>query len=446
MTTSIFSKRSLLASSAMAGLLISQGANASMGNLATTYGLLPSDMASAQSYSLFNTQVSAAYYNPAALALSPKGNLTVGMLQATPALTVTSNGGENAPVRSGNVLEAEQTNTALFGMKTNITSLTKFQKPVYLAVIGGVEQYGSEMLAFESESSNQGQFMQYGQKPLFLAASAAVNVMDGVDVGFGLRVTLHANASLTLETDLAGNTSSENPVVSAEPVFIPVFGAHFDMDQLMCQDQANCQWSGLDLAVAYRGSSNTQTTVDATATIPGTVSDPGLPLVVNTLDAYQPMILSFGANYQLMENWNVAATLEYQNWSKLSEELEKDTVKDQANLKFDDVFIPRVGSRYNYNDTLTVSAGVSYEMSSLASTTSDEVNLFDNDRVVLAAGFTQMYTQTKFLAFPLQIDGAYQYHHLVERDFSLSSNGTVFESVTTGGDAHVFSMSLSMMF
>jgi long-subunit fatty acid transport protein len=444
MTTQYSSTRKLAAGAA--ALLLAHGAQASMGNLATTYGLLPTDMASAQSYSLFNTQVSAAYYNPAALALSPKGNLTVGMLQATPSLTVESNGGPNAPVRNGSVLEADQTKTALFGMKTNITSLTKFKKPVYLAVIGGVEQYGAEMLAFESESSNEGQFMQYGQKPLFLAASGAMNLMDGVDLGFGLRVTLHANATLTLETDLAGNTSSENPNVSAEPVFIPVFGAHFDMDKLLCNEQSGCQWSGLDLAVAYRGSSNTQTTVDATATIPGTVTDPGLPLVVNTLDAYQPMILSFGANYQLLDNLNVAATLEYQNWSKLTDELEKDTVKDQANLKFDDVIIPRVGSRFDFNDTLTISAGVSYETSALASSISDEVNLFDNDRLVVAAGFTQMYTQTKFLAFPLQIDGAYQYHHLVERDFSLSSNGTVFENVTTGGDAHVFSMSLSMMF
>lgn len=444
MNVRLTSKKTLMAGAA--ALALSQGAHASMGNLATTYGLLPVDMATAQSYSLFNTQVSAAYYNPAALALSSKGNLTLGMLQATPALTVDSNGGENAPVRSGNVLESEQTETMLFGMKTNITSLTKFQKPVYLAVIGGVEQYGSEMLAFESESSNEGQFMQYGQKPLFLAVSGAMNLMDGIDLGLGMRVTLHANATLTLETDLAGNTSSENPNVSAEPVFIPIAGAHFDMDQLLCEKDASCMWSGLDLAVSYRGSSNTQTTVDATATIPGTVSDPGLPLVVNTLDAYQPMILSFGANYQLAEGWDVAATLEYQNWSALTDELKKDTVKDQAGLKFDDTFIPRVGSRYDFNDTLRLSAGVSYETSSLATTTSDEVNLFDNDRLVVAAGFTQMYTQTKFLAFPLQIDGAYQYHHLVERDFSLSSNGTVFENVTTGGDAHVFSMSLSMMF
>ncbi len=201
-----------------------------MGNIATTYGLLPSDMATSQSYSLFSDQVSAAYYNPAALAQDTKGQLTIGMLQATPELEVKTTGGANPPVRSGSVLESDQTETVLFGMKTNLTSLTKFNKPIYLALIGGVEKYGLEMLSFESDTSREGQFMQYGQKPLFLAASLGANVIDGVDVGFGLRITLHANAEMHLETDLAGNTNNEKVNVSAEPILIPLFGVNVNME------------------------------------------------------------------------------------------------------------------------------------------------------------------------------------------------------------------------
>lgn len=426
-------------------------AQASMGNLATTYGLLPSDMATSQSYSLFSDQVSAAYYNPAALAQDTKGQLTLGMLQATPELEVKTTGGNNPPVRSGSVLESDQTETVLFGMKTNLTSLTKFNKPIYLALIGGVEKYGLEMLSFESETSREGQFMQYGQKPLFLAVSVGGNVIKGVDVGFGLRVTLHANAQMVLETDLAGNTSNEKVNVSAEPVLIPLFGLSIDMETLFCnqapEETAGCLLKGLDLAISYRGESNTQTQVDANATIPGTVPAPGLPLVVNTLDAYQPMILSMGAKYQLTPAWDVAATLEYQNWSNLTSELKSDTIKDQANLKFEDTFIPRVGSRYQFNDTLTISSGLSYETSPLSSTESVDVNLFDNDRAVVSFGLTQLYTDTKFLAFPLRIDAAYQYHMLMDRDFVLSEqNESQYETVNTNGAAHVLSFSLSMTF
>ena len=441
--------KKILFTTILATSFISQWAQASMGNLATTYGLLPSDMATSQSYSLFTDQVSAAYYNPAALVNDTKGQLTIGMLQATPELEVKTTGGNNPPVRSGSVLESDQTETVLFGMKTNVTSLTKFNKPIYLALIGGVEKYGLEMLAFESDTSREGQFMQYGQQPLFLAASVGANVIDGVDVGFGIRVTLHASATVEMDSTLAGETSNEKVNVGAEPVLIPLAGVNVKLGEFLCDDNAsaNCFFQNLDLAFSYRGESNTQTQIDATATIPGTINSPGLPLVVNTLDAYQPMILSFGAKYNLTPQWDVAATLEYQAWSALTDELKKDTVKDQANLSFSDTYIPRLGSRYQYSDTLNISAGLSYETSPLDSTESLDVNVFDNDRLTASIGLTQLYTDTKFLAFPLRIDAAYQFHQLMDRDFTLSESTELqYETVTTSGLAHVFSVSLSMMF
>lgn len=420
---------------------------ASMGNLATTFGLLPTDMATAQSYSLFNGQVSASYYNPAALAQDNKGSLTMGLLQATPSLKVKTTGGNNPPVRSGSVLESEQTEALILGMKANLTSLSKFKTPLYFGLIGGIEKYGQEMLAFNSSTSREGQFMQYGQKPLFLAGSVAAGIYDGVDIGFGLRLTLHANATMKLETDLAGNTTEEQMNVSAKPEFVPLFGMNIDLNTLVCAQATECLWKDLDLAMSYRSESNTKTKVDATAVIPGTVSNPGLPLVVSALDAYQPMILSFGAKYQLNTRWDLAVTFEHQNWASLTNKLQSDTINDQANLVFSNTSISRIGSRYQYNKALNLSAGLSYEESPLKSTESQDVNLFDNDRMVASFGFTQVYENTPILAFPLRIDGAYQYHHLKQRDFTLSSlNESQYETVTTSGNAHVLSLSFAMMF
>ena len=439
----------LLGCVVFSALLSSHSALASMGNIATTYGLLPQDMATSQSFSLFSDQVSASYYNPASLALSERGELTFGLMQATPSLEVKSNGGANPPQRNGRVLESDQTETMLFGMKTNLTSLTKFKTPVYLAMMAGVEKYGLEMLAFESNSSQEGQFMQYGQKPLFLSVSAAANVMSGFHLGLGVRVTLHAKATMVLESDLAGNTNSEELEVSAEPVFIPLLGAYFDLGQLLCDPEAPCMWQGLDIGLSYRGESDTQTKVNANATIPGTIPDPGLPLIVTTLDAYQPMIVSLGARYQLTDNWQLATTVEYQNWAELENELKDDTIKDQANLAFKDAIVPRIGARYSYQPNMHFLMGLSYEESVLEDGLSADVNLFDNDRYILGAGINYEYGDTQFLAFPLRIDAAYQYHYLAERDFVLSSNEVTtspYESVTTSGDAHVVSLSVSMMF
>ncbi|MFY0700152.1 MAG: outer membrane protein transport protein [Bermanella sp.] len=433
----------------LGGLLASTPVVASMGNIATTYGLLPQDIATAQSFSLFSEQVSASYYNPASLALSERGELTFGFLQATPSLEVTSNGGANPPQRNGTVLESNQTETVLFGMKTNLTSLTKFKTPVYLALMAGVEKYGLEMLAFESNTSQEGQFMQYGQKPLFLSISAAANVMPGFHLGGGVRVTLHAKANMVLESDLAGNTNSEELDVSAEPVFIPLLGAYMDLGEIICDNESPCLWQGLDIALSYRGESDTQTKVNATATIPGTIPNPGLPLVVNTLDAYQPTIVSLGARYQLTPSWQVATTLEYQNWAELENKLKDDTIKDQAGLSFKDAFVPRIGARYEYAPLTHLLMGLSYEESVLENGLSQDVNLFDNDRFILGLGVTHEYADTHFLAFPLRIDAAYQYHHLAERDFTLSSDEVAtspYESVTASGNAHVVSLSFSMMF
>jgi long-subunit fatty acid transport protein len=442
-------KLQLATSLTAAALTLSATTHASMGNLATTYGLLPSDMATAQSFSLFNTQASAAYYNPASLASSEHSEITLGILNASPSLTAVSNGGANPPVRTGDVLNNTQTESVLVGMKTNLTSLTKFKKPVYLGLIAGVEHYGLEMLAFESSTSKEGQFMQYGQKPLFVAASGGMEVIPGLNLGAGARITLHANASMSLESDLGGNTSNEELNVNATPILIPLLGVTADLDKLLCSGQSACWAEGISAAVSVRGKSNTQTTVEANAVIPGTIPEPGLPLNLKTLDAYQPIIVSTGVEYQLGEQLDLAATFEYQNWSSLTEELSKDTVKDQADLTFSDIIIPRIGAKYAVNQDLKLTAGFSYDLSPLDSSSSDNVNLFDNDRMVFAGGASYLMRDTRWLAYPLRVDAGYQYHNLIERDFTLTASDapvSPYESITTGGNAHVFSFSVSMNF
>jgi long-chain fatty acid transport protein len=424
-------------------------AQASTGNLATTYGLLPSDISSAQAFSLFNTQSSAAYYNPASLASSDQGEITLGLLNAAPSLTAKTNGGANPPLRSGDVLNNTHTESVLLGMKTNLTSLTKFKKPVYVGLIAGIESYGSEMLAFDSTTSKEGQFMQYGQQPLFMAISVGAEVVPGLNMGAGVRITLHASATLDLETDLGGNTSNEELEVSAEPVLIPLFGMTADLDSLLCDKKNDCWAKGVTAAISIRGSSDTQTTVESTAVIPGTIPEPGLPLNVTALDAYQPIIVSTGAQYRFNPKLDLALTLEYQNWSSLTDELKSDTIYDQAELSFSDIIIPRLGAKYAYNPDLNLTAGFSYDTSPLDNGSSDNVNLFDNDRMVFATGASYFMRDTQWLAFPLRIDAAYQYHYLIERDFTLTASDapvSPYESITAGGSVHVFSMSASMNF
>jgi len=155
------------------GVLVQSVALASMGNIGTTYGVLPSDIASAQALSLFNDQVSATYYNPAALAKDPRGELTTGLMHAEHELRAKSLGGADAPIRNGDVLQDSPSQQILLGMKTDLTSLTQYNHPIYFGLMLGVEKYGEEMLAFDSSTSQQGQYFEYGRQPLFLNLGGA---------------------------------------------------------------------------------------------------------------------------------------------------------------------------------------------------------------------------------------------------------------------------------
>ncbi|MFY9180360.1 MAG: aromatic hydrocarbon degradation protein, partial [Venatoribacter sp.] len=224
-------------SAMMAGIAfsMSMGAQASMGNLGTTYGVLPTDVATAQGLSMFNTQMSSLYYNPSYMVKDPHGGLTAGLMHAAPSLQLESQGGA-APLSrdGGNVLNNTPSQHVLLGMKTNLSSLTTMQHPVYFGVVVGVEKYGMEMLAFESGTSSEGQFLEYDRQPLFLLLGGATNLWRGIDVGASARVTLHAESKLSATSTLAGVTSNEKLGVSAKPDIRPTAGLTIDWGKTVC--------------------------------------------------------------------------------------------------------------------------------------------------------------------------------------------------------------------
>src|SRR5699024_2110534 len=159
--------------------MLSSPVLASMGGTATTYGLMPSDIASAQALSLFNTNVSAAYYNPAALAIDPRGELTGSAFNAENDLNTTSpdphydGGGQDGPSRR-----------LVIGMNPGLSSPLKsgiLQRPLYLRIIAGVEKDGKQLLSSNSSAKGNGpQYLQYGRQPLFLTVSVGTKLWRGI--------------------------------------------------------------------------------------------------------------------------------------------------------------------------------------------------------------------------------------------------------------------------
>lgn len=431
-----------------AALSAGGAAHASMGSIATTYGILPSDVGTAQALSLFNDRISATYYNPANLVKDPSGELTAGLLHAEPELRVEQLGGnQNAPQRSGTVLEDDRAQQVVIGLKTDLSDLTVYDHPINFGLMAGVEKFGRELLAFESRKAEEGQFLQYGRQPLFISASVGTRIWRGINAGLGTRVTLHADANLEATTTTAGETSDEKLNVDTKPFIRVIAGVSMDMGETFCPE-GSCWYDGLEFAAAYRTLSNTKTGVNADVDVDGIAGT--IPLRISTIDSYQPETYTAGLQYRFGD-LRVGATAEFQRWEQLSRELRtSDTIKDDANTQFKDIVIPRLGVEYDFTRLFSVMGGVAYEESPLESERNPEVNYMDNDRIVAGIGARYCFCRLPIIAHPVTVGVAYQYQRLQERDFELVNNeGTSDESiefVRADGDVHVVTGSITMRF
>lgn len=443
-STSRFSARALTLAVAAASTTLSVPTSASMGNIGTTYGVMPVDVATAQSLSMFNNQVSATYYNPASLTRDERGELTAGILHAEQELRSTN------PNANGDVVSSSPSQHVLIGMKTNLGSLTRFDHPIYLGFIAGVEKYGKEMLAFDSRTSTSGQFLQYGKEPLFLNLGGATPVWRGISVGASARITLDATANLNAVSTLGGETSRERLAVNAEPQIKTILGTTIDLGSTFCPE-SSCFLQGWETAFTYRTKSSASTTVDSNIIVTQTIPDPGLSLAVTTIDSFQPETFGFGAQYR-GENWRLGGSIEQQNWSELSSEFAGDTIKNQSTIpasdriRFDDTLIPRIGAEFDLNKNFSVRGGVAYEESPLKSTRNPEINYLDTDKIVVGLGISATYDRTRLLAYPVRLDLGYQYQQLQERNFTLVDFDGAETSVTADGDIHVISGSVTLKF
>ena len=442
---------------------------AALGTVATNFGLTPSDTASAQALSMFSNQPSAVYYNPAYLARDRKGAMSAGFVFTEQELTAKGWQKPDRIILDGDVIEDDSNYNVILGFKTDLSSMLKSDRAMVLGFMLGAERSGYNLLSFNSSAQATPQSLRYGQQSLFLSVGAGLNVVPGIDVGAASRITLAADAALNAQTDLAGNTQQESVLVSAKPSIQPILSANINWGQLACPDDKYCWLNGLETALAYRYESSYKASVNAVALANNAAT---IPLVLNTIDAYQPETFSAGVQYNFYKI-RLAASAEYQLWSGLNDAFRSDTVKDQANLKFKDIVVPRAGFELRLDNTFSIIGGVSYEQSPLETLSSLDVNYVDNDRIVLGIGFSYLIEQALFLSQPVRMDFGYQYHILQDRDFLLAttqgaSNQTgmgnggsggcpsnpapgmadkvLCEGVTSGGNVHVLNASINLSF
>lgn len=426
---------------------------AGAGDAATTYGLGPVNVGSAQAFSVFDSGAWATYYNPAALARSPEGEVTAVIQYGDQELRARSRGGSAPFERGNNVLSDQSSELLLLGIKTRMAGTSDGGgTPVYLGINVGVDEFTSNALPFAANTSEEGQFLRFQSQPLFLSLGGAIgNLLHGVDVGVSARLTLAAKARLEAVSDLAGNTDSERLSLEAEPSLSPSVGANIRLNDVLCGSQA-CLPFGLkpELALFWRDESSYDVDVDANVVIPGVIPEPGLDLALTTLDTFQPRVYGVGLLLPI-NKFELVATVERQQWSRLEKEFAGDTVRNQADLKFSDITVTRLGARYQWDDALTLYGGIAIEDSPLKSRQSQDVNFLDTDRLIVGVGADYRINNTPIIGRPLVLSIAYQYQQLDDADFDLTSinsptDPAPYETVRADGDVHVISGSLSLRF
>ena len=98
-----------------------------------------------------------------------------------------------------------------------------------------MEKYGKELLAFSSNTSESGQFLEYGKEPLFLNIGAATTIWRGIDAGISARITLEAKADLDAISNLAGETQRERLSVNAEPSVKSIVSTSINWGKTFCR-------------------------------------------------------------------------------------------------------------------------------------------------------------------------------------------------------------------
>ena len=191
--------------------------------------------------------------------------------------------------------------------------------------------------------------------------------------------------------------------------------------------------------------------MDGNFVIPGTIPEPGISLSFMTIDSYQPEVFGGSLLFPLGDDFEVTLSVEQHKWSKLGEKFAGDTVRDQANLEFRDITVPRAGIRYNWSDRLTLVGGLSVEESPLTGRESQDVNFLDSDRAIIGLGGSYRFNDVPAISLPVEVGFGYQYQQLDEREFDLTSRNSPsdpapYETVRADGEVHVFSGSVELAF
>jgi long-chain fatty acid transport protein len=156
-------------------------------------------------------------------------------------------------------------------------------------------------------------------------------------------------------------------------------------------------WAGGEISLGYRSSIRHSLEGTLTAVTPAGVSE---RLIKSNLNL--PEIVTLGLKQDLNEQWTVTGTVQWTNWSRLQSPPIVNVATGQPitglGLRYKDEWFFAAGVQYNWNQNLSLRAGIAYEKSPIDDETRG-VRVLDSNRLWLSAGLG--YKVSEKLSFDL---------------------------------------------
>ncbi len=143
-------------------------------------------------------------------------------------------------------------------------------------------------------------------------------------------------------------------------------------------------WTGGEISLGYRSSIRHSLQGDLELVTPAGV---GAQLIRSNLNL--PEMVTLGLKQDLNPQWTVTGTVQWTNWSRLQAPPIVNRVTglpiSGLGLRYRDEWFFAAGAQYNWNQNLSLRAGIAYEMSPITDETRG-VRVLDNNRLWLSAG------------------------------------------------------------
>lgn len=400
------------------------GVIGTIGALAGTAQANPADVIGlgARAISMGGAQVAtvedstAGYYNPALLASFDDIRIDVGYQMAVP--RVGANGETFAVDRSAGLSTGIAVPGKLLGKR--------------LAIGATLFLPDQQITRSRTLPAERPRFLAYDNRPqrLLMAATAAVELVPGLQVGAGVAYMASTNGTVELE----GLVGFPNPAVSSLDLSIDV-----DVKTIR-YPHAGIAWRVTDrlvLGASYRGAF--RLVIDQTVKVRGDLGTPDAVVVEDgrldlrsaSEDLFQPMQITVGGALQVTRCLLVALDVAYQRWSvydnpsaKIELELDigqfNDLVMIPPPRTFEppdlrDIVVPRLGVEWK-RDQWTARGGYVFEPA-VSPEQRGESNFLDNHKHTLALGGGVLWRGLAgVIAKPVSLDGFVSFTYLQPRD------------------------------